>query len=104
MLLAWLDGPGVDDGTAAEIGAFAELARREPARYRGIVGLVTDLRLERRRGRAVGDGLNLFLAGAIESCGRVCWSLDEAIAALHELASPGTLPDSSKFLHPGAVR
>ena len=26
-LLAWLDGPMIDDGTAAEIGAFAELVR-----------------------------------------------------------------------------
>jgi len=42
-LLAWLDGPVIDDGTAAEIGAFAA------------------------------------------SASRVCWSVDEAIAALDEL-------------------
>jgi nucleoside 2-deoxyribosyltransferase len=93
-LLAWLDGPIVDDGTAAEIGAFAELVHADPARYRGIVGLVTDLRLERRRGRALGDGINLFLAGAIEASGKICWSTDEAIAALHALSQTGTLPDS----------
>jgi hypothetical protein len=87
VLLAWLDGPIVDDGTAAEIGAFAELCRIDAERYRGIVGLVTDLRLERRRGNAPGDGMNLFVAGAIESAGTVCWSVDEAVAALRQLAS-----------------
>jgi hypothetical protein len=85
VLLAWLDGPIVDDGTAAEIGAFAELVAGGDPRYRGIVGLVTDLRLERRRGRAPGDGMNLFVAGAVESAGRICWSVDETIAALREL-------------------
>jgi nucleoside 2-deoxyribosyltransferase len=84
-LLAWLDGPMVDDGTAAEIGMFAELVASGDPRYRGIVGLVTDLRAERRRARAVGDGMNLFVAGAIESCGRICWSVDEAVEALRGL-------------------
>lgn len=93
-VLAWLDGPIVDDGTAAEIGAFAELIRGGDPHYRGIIGLVTDLRLERRRGRAPGDGLNLFLAGAIVSHGQICWSQGEAIAALRALRDPGTLPDS----------
>ena len=85
LLLAWLDGPVIDDGTAAEIGAFAELVRSDSTQYRGIVGIVTDLRLQRRRGNAVGDGMNLFVIGAIESAGRVCWSVDEAVAALREL-------------------
>jgi nucleoside 2-deoxyribosyltransferase len=84
-LLAWLDGPVIDDGTAAEIGAFAELVAAGGAHYRGIVGLATDLRLERRRG-AVGDGMNLFVIGAVRSAGQVCWSVEEAIAALHSLA------------------
>jgi Nucleoside 2-deoxyribosyltransferase len=84
-LLAWLDGPVIDDGTAAEIGAFAELVASGDERYRGIVGLVTDLRLERRRGRAPGDGMNLFVIGAIVSAGRVCWSVEEAVTALREL-------------------
>jgi len=75
----------VDDGTAAEIGAFAELVASGDSRYRGIVGLVTDLRLERRRGRAPGDGMNLFVTGSIASAGRVTWSTDEALAALREL-------------------
>jgi len=85
VLLAWLDGPVIDDGTAAEIGAFAELCALDKTRYRGIVGLVTDVRLRRRRGNAPGDGMNLFVIGAIASAGRVCWSVDEAVAALHEL-------------------
>ena len=86
ILLAWLDGPVVDDGTACEIGMFAQLVAGGDPRYRGIVGLVTDLRLQRRRGHAAGDGMNLFVIGAIESAGRVCWSVDEAVAALRELA------------------
>ena len=86
VLLAWLDGPVVDDGTACEIGMFAELVASGDPRYRGIVGLVTDLRLQRRRGNAVGDGMNLFVIGAIEANGRVCWSVDEAVEALRELA------------------
>jgi hypothetical protein len=87
VLLAWLDGPSIDDGTACEIGMFAELVARDAGRYSGLVGLVTDLRLQRRRGRATGDGMNLFVAGAIETCGRICWSVDEAILALRELDS-----------------
>ncbi len=87
VLLAWLDGPMVDDGTACEIGMFAELVAGGDPHYRGIVGLVTDLRLERRRGNAAGDGMNLFLIGAIEASGRVCWSVDEAVDALRELAA-----------------
>jgi hypothetical protein len=86
VLLAWLDGPMIDDGTSAEIGAFAELCRIDPEQYRGIVGLVTDLRLERRRANVPGDGLNLFVAGAIGSAGSICWSIDEAVSALHGLA------------------
>jgi nucleoside 2-deoxyribosyltransferase len=85
VLLAWLDGPSVDDGTACEIGMFAELVASGDPRYRGIVGLVTDLRLQRGRGNALGDGMNLFVAGAIEANGRICWSVDEAIEALREL-------------------
>jgi len=85
-VIAWLDGPSVDDGTACEIGLFAQLVESGDPRYRGIVGLVTDLRLQRRRGHAVGDGMNLFVIGAIERAGRVCWSVDDAVAALRQLA------------------
>jgi hypothetical protein len=87
VLLAWLDGPSIDDGAACEIGMFTQLVERDESRYHGIVGLVTDLRLERRKDDPAGDGLNLFVAGAIEACGRICWSVDEAVEALHELES-----------------
>ena len=85
-LVAWLDGPVVDDGTACEIGMFAELVHSGGEEYRGIVGIATDLRLERRRERGVvGGGSNLFVAGAIESCGTIVHSVDDAIAALGKL-------------------
>jgi hypothetical protein len=85
-LVAWLDGPMVDDGTACEIGMFAELVRSGGEQYRGIVGIVTDLRLERRRDQeVVGGGMNLFVVGAVESCGRLVHTVDDAVAALREL-------------------
>jgi hypothetical protein len=85
-LVAWLDGPIVDDGTACEIGMFAELVRSGGEQYRGIVGLVTDIRLARRRQQhVVGGGMNLFVGGAIESCGTVVHTVDDLVAALHEL-------------------
>ena len=85
-LVAWLDGPIVDDGTACEIGMFAELCRSGGEHYRGIIAITTDIRLERRRAvNVVGGGMNLFVAGAIEACGRICHSIDEAVAALREL-------------------
>jgi Nucleoside 2-deoxyribosyltransferase len=85
-LVAWLDGPMVDDGTACEIGMFAELVRGDSERYRGIVAIVTDLRLERRRSQGVvGGGMNLFVGGAIESCGTIVHAVDELVAALRDL-------------------
>ena len=65
---------------------FAELCRSGGAHYRGIIAITTDIRLERRRAvNVVGGGMNLFVAGAIEACGRICHSIDEAVAALREL-------------------
>jgi hypothetical protein len=83
-LLAWLDGPQVDDGTACEIGLFYGLMREPGSRRKGIVGLATDLRLERRRGLWDHGGLNLFVSGAIRRAGRLCWSFDDARAQLAE--------------------
>lgn len=81
-LFAWLDGPLVDDGTACELGIFRGLmARGEPWR-KGIVGVVTDLRLTRREQRREHGVVNLFLAGAIRSAGHICWSLDESLEQL----------------------
>jgi nucleoside 2-deoxyribosyltransferase len=78
-VLAVLDGPSVDDGTACEIGLFHGLKQRDPER-KGVVGLLTDLRAERRGEFAT----NLFVRGCIEaSGGAVVGSFDEALALLH---------------------
>jgi len=51
-----------------------------------MVGIVTDLRPERRRAQdVVGGGMNLFVVGAIESCGRIVHSVDDVVAVLREL-------------------
>jgi nucleoside 2-deoxyribosyltransferase len=77
-VLAVLDGPSVDDGTACEIGLFHGLKQHDPER-KGVVGLLTDLRGERRGEYAT----NLFVRGCIEaSGGAVVGSLDEALAIL----------------------
>ena len=81
-LVAWLDGPMCDDGTACEIGMFAQLVAGGDPRYVGIVGIATDLRLQRRQGNVIGDGLNLYVLGAIRASGRMCWSVEEAIETL----------------------
>jgi hypothetical protein len=84
-VLAWLDGTQVDDGTAVEIGIFSRLCAENPTRYRGIVGLTTDMRVARRKGLVPGDGINLFLAGAIRAAGEIVWTVDDAVAALIRL-------------------
>ena len=77
-VLAVLDGPAVDDGTACEIGLFHGLKQRDPER-KGVVGLLTDLRAERRGEFAT----NLFVRGCIEAGGgAVVNSLDDALAVL----------------------
>jgi nucleoside 2-deoxyribosyltransferase-like protein len=77
-VLAVLDGPSVDDGTACEIGLFYGLKQRDPERS-GVVGLLTDLRGERRGEFAI----NLFVRGCIDATGgAVVDSLDDAIAIL----------------------
>jgi nucleoside 2-deoxyribosyltransferase len=82
-VLAVLDGPSVDDGTACEIGLFHGLKQRDPTR-KGVVGLLTDLRAERRGDFAV----NLFVRGCIEaSGGAVVDSLEEALTILHRWRS-----------------
>ncbi len=81
-LVAWLDGPMVDDGTAVEIGIYYGLMQqREPWR-KGILGLVTDNRLRRRKDRVENGGLNFFVAGTIQQVGRICWSVDEVLEHL----------------------
>jgi nucleoside 2-deoxyribosyltransferase len=82
-VLALLDGPMVDDGTACEIGIFYALTQSDPGK-KGIVGLLTDL----RGTRGESSGLNLFVEGCIEaSGGEVVNSFDEALTALRRLRS-----------------
>ncbi len=82
-MVAWLDGPVIDDGTACEIGIFSELVSTRPDRYRGIVGLATDWRIGRRRDAGMIDGgLNFFVGGAIARFGSLCWTVDDAITTL----------------------
>lgn len=84
-VVAILDGPLIDDGTACEIGIFAELIHTQPDRHRCIIGLATDWRTSRRRDSGMTDGgLNFFVAGAIMQYGRLVWSADELVAALSE--------------------
>lgn len=84
-MVAWLDGPMVDDGTACEIGIFSELVRTDPQRHRGIVGLATDWRAWRRRDRGMRDGgVNFFVGGAILEYGRFAWSIEDVEETLRE--------------------
>ena len=81
-VLAVLDGPSIDDGTACEIGLFHGLKQRDPER-KGVVGLLTDLRAERGE-----FALNLFVRGCIEAGGgSVVDSFDDALAILHRWRS-----------------
>jgi nucleoside 2-deoxyribosyltransferase len=79
-VVAVLDGPMVDDGTACEIGIFYALMQADTTK-KGIVGLLTDLRGTLRH---EGHGLNLFVHGCIEAAGKVCNSMDEVAAVLAE--------------------
>jgi nucleoside 2-deoxyribosyltransferase len=77
-VVAVLDGPSVDDGTAAEIGLFTGLMSSDPTK-RCVLGLATDMRLQDAQGR---QPLNLFVVGCIEASGRVCNSVEEILAEL----------------------
>jgi hypothetical protein len=79
-VVAVLDGPMVDDGTACEIGIFYALMQSDPSK-RGIVGLLTDLRSTLGH---EGHGLNLFVLGCVEAAGKVCGSMDEVVEQLSE--------------------
>ena len=84
-VVAWLDGPMIDDGTACEIGIFTELVRNDPARHRGIVGLATDWRLQRALdGDVEQGGINYFVGGALLEYGRLVWTIDDVVATLAE--------------------
>ena len=72
-VLAILDGPSVDDGTACEIGMFHGLMQCDSDK-KGVVGLLTDIRS--RRGEST--GVNLLVQGVIEEAGEIVGSIDEA--------------------------
>ncbi|MDX6485780.1 MAG: hypothetical protein QOF43_933 [Gaiellaceae bacterium] len=76
-VVAILDGPMVDDGTACEIGMFHALMQVDPSK-KGIVGLLTDIRGQ----RGESSGVNLFVQGVIEDVGRIVSSLDDALPLL----------------------
>jgi hypothetical protein len=76
-VVAWVDGPTVDDGTACEVGLFFGLMQRGEPWRKGILGLATDDRLRRRNAASGHGGLNLFVAGVIGRAGALCWSLEE---------------------------
>jgi hypothetical protein len=78
-VLAVLDGDAIDDGTACEIGMFAQAMTQDPGR-RGIVGLVTDVRL--LRGTDGTPRLNLFVHGCIDAHGAVVTEVDDAVELL----------------------
>jgi nucleoside 2-deoxyribosyltransferase len=81
-VVAWLDGPMVDDGTAVEIGIYYGLMQQGEPWRKGILGLITDNRLRRRKDRVENGGLNFFVAGTIGKVGKLCWSVDEVLEQL----------------------
>ena len=84
VVLAILDGIGVDDGTACEIGMFQLAAAHDTSKL-GVVGLVTDLRL--RRGAGGDVRMNHFVRGCIEQRGRIVTAADDAVDGVVELLS-----------------
>ena len=80
-ILALLDGPMVDDGTASEIGIFWSAMRTDSSK-KGIVGLVTDTRVIRDRNMVDGKGINLFVRGCVEDAGHVVETFDAALNTL----------------------
>jgi nucleoside 2-deoxyribosyltransferase len=77
-VVAMLDGPSVDDGTACEIGIFYALMQGDSTK-KGIVGLLTDLRSSLGH---EGHGLNLFVEGCVEAGGKIVSSMDDVVEIL----------------------
>ena len=78
-VVALLDGTQVDDGTACEIGIFYGLLRKDPSK-KGVVGFMTDFRGVRRADQ--GYGINFFVLGVIEECGKICTDFDDVLSQL----------------------
>lgn len=82
-VLALLDGPMVDDGTASEIGIFWAAMRTDKSK-KGIIGLITDTRVIRDRNMIDGKGINLFVRGCIEDAGQVVDKFEKALPILRQ--------------------
>ncbi|MBM3301199.1 MAG: nucleoside 2-deoxyribosyltransferase [Deltaproteobacteria bacterium] len=85
-LVAILDGYTVDDGVAAQLGAFYALMEKDPAK-KGIVGLLFDTRVAGWDWEADGKALNYFVLGCVEEKGKVCASLNQVLCQLREWSS-----------------
>jgi hypothetical protein len=75
-MLAVLNGPEVDDGTACEIGIFYALMHHDPTK-KGIAAVQQDWRTQGSPGE--GKGLNAFVHGCLLKVGAVFHSLEEAV-------------------------
>ncbi|MHB1576953.1 MAG: nucleoside 2-deoxyribosyltransferase [Candidatus Dormibacteria bacterium] len=82
-VVALLDGPTVDDGTACEIGLFYGLMQHDPSKL-GIVGILTDTRATVG---FEGRGVNLYVLGCIQKVGAVFDSVEGCLATLEEWRS-----------------
>ncbi|MDA8332889.1 MAG: nucleoside 2-deoxyribosyltransferase [Candidatus Dormibacteraeota bacterium] len=82
-VVALLDGPTIDDGTACEIGLFYGLMRHDPSKL-GIVGILTDTRASVG---FEGRGLNLYVLGCIQRAGAVFDSVESCIPTLQRWRS-----------------
>jgi len=78
-MLALINGPEIDDGTACEIGIFYALMQKDSTK-KGIVALHDDWRTG---GVSEGKPLNAFVVGCIEKVGVICNSLEEVIQQLN---------------------
>ena len=91
-ILAVINGPEVDDGTACELGVFYALMQDDPMK-RGIVALQQDWRTQEPPGE--GKGLNGFVLGCLLEMGVLCHSLEDAVEQIvawqAELESEGAV-------------
>lgn len=78
-ILAVINGPEVDDGTACEIGLFYALMQHDPTK-KGIVALHEDWRTLDNPGE--GKGLNSFVLGCLQRACVICHTLDDAVAQM----------------------
>ena len=92
VVLAVLDGAEVDDGTACEIGIFAELLHTGTRRG-AIIGLMTDIRTLRSTDDP--PHMNLFVRGCIETYGSIHTDPQSAVAAVQAVAAQRADPPTA---------